>query len=538
MMSQTKEPLDHAEVQPSQENTSSDKAAKTSAVSGAWVLAATIIGSSMTFIDGTVINVALPVLQEKLQASASQVQWVVESYALTLSALILVGGALGDKYGRRKVFNVGVVLFTIASLVCGSVSNINWLIFARAVQGIGAALLVPGSLAIISATFDKKHRAKAIGTWSGFTAISAGFGPVLGGWLVDNVSWRWIFYINLPLAVLVLLISIWRVPETLNEEAKGRLDWLGACLVTLGLCGIVYGLTESNNLGFKNLQVLISLILGTLFLGCFIFVERQNQNPMMPLELSKSKTFAGANLLTLFLYAALSGILFFLPFNLIQIQGYSAAMAGAALVPFVLMMFLLSRFASGLVDRFGAKFPLVIGPIITGIGFALFARAGASATNYWRDFFPAILVMSLGMTTSVAPLTTTVMTAVEERHAGIASGINNAVSRTASLIAIAVFGVIVLITFNHNLDRKISDISPDARTQLNGQRYKLAYASLPESFDESTRLAAKQIVNESFIAGFKNAAYFAAFLAFLSAMCAWLLIEGKVSQTNAETKNR
>lgn len=494
---------------------------------GKWVLAATILGSSITFIDGTVINVALPVLQAKLQASASQAQWVVESYALTLSALILVGGALGDKYGRRKIFNLGVVIFTIASAVCGAVSEINFLILARAVQGIGAALLVPGSLAIISATFDKKSRAKAIGTWSGFTAIAAGFGPVLGGWLVDNFSWRWIFFINIPLAALVLLISVWKVPETKDDEATGALDWSGAFLATIGLCGAVYALTESNNLGFSNPKVFISLIIGVIAIIIFIFVEKRAENPMMPLALFKSKTFAGANLLTLFLYAALSGILFFLPFNLIQIQKYSAAGAGAALLPFVLTMFFFSRAASGLVDRFGSKLPLVIGPITTGIGFALFSLAPVNSTNYWTDFFPAIMMMSFGMTLSVAPLTTTVMMAVEERHSGIASGINNAVSRTASLIAIAVFGIVVLTIFNSTLDRKIQTLPTDVQTVLNEQRFKLAEAALPENYDAQNKNNAKQIVNESFIAGFRYAAYLAAILAFLSAMCAWLLIKGK-----------
>ncbi len=534
MISQLKQPCDEAIVHSAPENKFVEPVAKDSSASGAWVLAATIVASSMTFIDGTVINVALPVLQEKLNASVAQAQWIVESYALTLSALILVGGALGDKYGRRRIFNLGIVFFTIASLVCGLVSDVNQLIFARAAQGIGAALLVPGSLAIISATFDKKRRGKAIGTWSAFTAIAAGFGPVLGGWLVDNFSWRWIFYINLPLAAVVLLISFWRVPESRDEEATGKLDWSGAFLATAALGGIVYGLIESNNLGFRNPQVFISLIVGALALIAFLFVEWRSQNPMMPLNLFKSKTFSGANLLTLFLYAALGGILFFLPFNLIQVQGYSATAAGAALVPFVLTMFLLSRWTSGLVERVGAKLPLVVGPVTAGIGFALFSLAGTNSNNYWLDFFPAIMVMSLGMTASVAPLTTTVMGAVEERHAGIASGINNTVSRTASLLAIAAFGIVMLMTFNYNLDRRMSDFNfpPEAQAQLNEQRIKLSSAELSGEFDEETRRAAKQIVSDSFVAGFRVVAYSAAGLAFLSALSAWFLIEGKTAKKN------
>ena len=532
MITQLKHPCDEAVIHSAPENKSTGGEVKDSASAGKWILAATIIASSMTFIDGTVVNVALPVLQEKLNANQAQAQWIVESYALTLSALILVGGALGDKYGRRKIFDLGILIFTIASLICGLVSDINNLIFARAAQGIGAALLVPESLAIISATFDKKHRAKAIGTWSGFTAIAAGFGPVLGGWLIDNVSWRWIFYINVPFAVAVLLISFWKVPETKDDEAGGKLDWFGAALAIVGLGGIVYGLTEANNLGFRNPQVFVSLIIGLSALGGFIITEKRRTNPMMPLGLFKSKTFTGANLLTLFLYAALGGILFFLPFNLIQVQSYSAAAAGAALVPFVLTMFILSRPASGLIDRFGAKTPLVVGPIVAGIGFWLFSISPTNSENYWLDFFPAIMVMSLGMVLSVAPLTTTVMGAVEERHAGIASGINNAVSRTASLLAVAIFGIVMLTVFSNTLGSKINSLPPEAQTQLNEQKYKLASAGLSENFDDQTRRAAKQIVNESFVAGFHFVAYFAAGLAFLSALCAWFLIEGKETENN------
>lgn len=536
MISQLKQPCDEAVVHSASESIVSASITDKYAA-GNWVLATTIIGSSMTFIDGTVINVTLPVLQSKLNASTAQAQWIVESYALTLSALILVGGALGDKYGRRRLFNLGIVVFTVASLLCGLVSDINQLIFARAVQGIGAALLVPGSLAIISATFDKKSRGKAIGTWSGFTAISAGFGPVMGGWLVDNFSWRWIFYINLPFAVVVLLISFWHVPESKDDKATGRLDWFGALLATIALGGIVYGLTESNSLGFGSVQVYSSSIIGAGALVAFLYVEKRRPNPMMPLGLFKSKTFSGANLLTFFLYAALSGILFFLPFNLIQVQGYNASQAGAALVPFVLTMFVLSRPASGLIERFGAKLPLVVGPVITGIGFALFSLAGAESNSYWRDFFPAIMVMSLGMTASVAPLTTTVMGTVEERHAGIASGINNTVSRTAALLAIAAFGIVMLTAFNANLDRNIVNLPPEAQAQINGQRYRLANIELSGDLSEETRNAAKRIINESFVAGFRVCAYGAAALAFLSALSAWLLIEGKdVKKTKIEEK--
>jgi EmrB/QacA subfamily drug resistance transporter len=293
-----------------------------------WVLAATILGSSLAAIDSSVVNVALPVLQERLNATVVQVQWVVEAYALFLAALILVGGSLGDRYGRRRIYAIGIVVFAVASLICGLSPNVQQLIFARALQGVGGALLVPGSLAIISASFAPEQRGHAIGTWSGFTAISSAVGPILGGWLVEQASWRWIFLINLPLAAILLLLVFWRVPESRDASARGKLDWWGAMLATLGLGGSVYGLIESSHLGLNNPRVWIASIVGIVAAIAFVVVEARVRSPMMPLELFRSRTFSGANLLTLLLYAALGGVLFFLPFNLIQVQGYSAIPLG------------------------------------------------------------------------------------------------------------------------------------------------------------------------------------------------------------------
>lgn len=493
------------------------------------MLAAAILGSSITFIDGTVVNVALPVLQRELGASVAEAQWIVESYALMLAALILAGGSLGDRLGRRRVFSAGVLLFALASAWCGLAPGITHLILARGVQGLGAALLVPGSLALISASFDKQRRGQAIGTWSGFTAIAAGIGPVLGGWLVENFSWRWIFFINVPLSIAVLLITARRVPESRDEQAKGRVDWLGAVLVTLGLGGIVFGLIEWNARGVGDPLVVASFILGVASLAGFVFVEARREEPMMPLGLFHSPTFAGANLLTLFLYAALGGLLFFLPFNLIQVQGYTATAAGAALLPFVLTMFLLSRWAGGLVERYGPKLPLVIGPLIAGGGFLLFAVPGAEAGSYWTSFFPAVMVMSVGMATSVAPLTTAVMGAVEERRAGVASGINNAVARTASLLAVAVFGVLMFNTFNLGFAERLDTlpVSAEARAQLIAQSGDLANLKVPDGWSGETRAAAQQAIRDSFVEGFRLVAYLAAGLAVASAFASWLLIAGK-----------
>jgi len=496
---------------------------------GTWVLAAAILGSSITFIDGTAVNVALPLLQKDLGASVAGAQWIVEAYALMLAALILVGGSLGDRLGRRRVFASGVLVFALASMWCGLAPDMTQLIAARAVQGVGAAFLVPGSLALISANFAKARRGKAIGTWSGFSAIAAGIGPVLGGWIVERFSWRWIFFINIPLCAVVLLIIWRRVPDSPGTRSAGRGDWLGPALATLGLGGVVFSLIESNVRRLSAPIVIASMVVGIVALVGFVLVESRQSQPMVPLRLFRSRTFAGANLLTLFLYSALGGMLFFLPFNLIQVQGYSPTAAGAALVPFVLTMSLLSRWAGGLVDRYGSKLPLVVGPVIAAAGFVLFAIPGADGGTYWTHFFPAVIVMSIGMTTSVAPLTTTVMGAVEERHAGVASGINNAVSRTASLLAVAVFGVLMLHTFNKNLNERLlpMPISVEERASILEHSADMVNVAIPESLSTETNAAIRRVVRESFISGFRLVAIIASVLALASALASWLLIEGK-----------
>ncbi len=490
-----------------------------------WVLAATILGSSMAMIDGTVVNVALPTLQVSLHANVADVQWIVESYALFLAALILVGGSLGDRFGRRLIFACGVTLFALSSVWCGLSPNVNQLILARSVQGIGGALLVPGSLAIISASFDSEQRGQAIGTWSGFTAITSALGPVLGGWLVENVSWRWIFFLNVPLAVIVLTILFWHVPESRNEESA-RLDWWGAVLATLGLGAIVFGLIESSNLTLMHPLVLSCLLAGAVILGAFIFVEGNNRHPMMPLTLFKSRTFSGANLLTLLLYSALGGIFFFLPFNLIQVQGYSPTAAGAVFLPFILIMFSLSRWSGGLVSRYGAKLPLTVGPTIAASGFILFTLPGVGG-SYWTTFFPAIVVLGVGMAISVAPLTTTVMGAVKQRQAGVASGINNAVSRTAGLLSIALFSIIMLNSFNHSLDRRMAKlgIPPEIQHLLDNQRTNLAGSQIPPGVSAEMSKIIQRARAESFVDSFRLILWISAFLALCSAIVALLMIK-------------
>jgi EmrB/QacA subfamily drug resistance transporter len=491
---------------------------------GRWVLAATILGSSMAFIDGSVVNVALPVLQAELGATIADAQWVVQAYMLLLAALILVGGSLGDRLGRKRIFGLGIVIFTLASVWCGFAPNVQQLIWARTVQGVGGALLVPGSLAIISASFSDAERGRAIGTWSGFTAITSALGPLLGGFLVENVSWRAIFFINIPLALVVLALLV-RVPESRSNDVEGPLDWPGALLATISLGALVFGLSEAGARGFGDPLVLGTVGLGVAALALFLLVEARRRSPMMPLGVFRSRTFSGANLLTLLLYAGLGGALFFLPFNLQQVQGYGPTAAGAANLPFILLMSLLGRWSGGLVARYGAKRPLVIGPCIAALGFALFAVPGIG-DSYWTTFFPAIMVLGFGMAIAVAPLTTTVMSAVDGQHAGLASGINNAVSRVAGLLAIAVLGIVMLQVFNGSLNDRIAPLNlpADAQAQLDAQRVNLAAAQPPPGVDQQTGAALTQAIDESFIAGFRVVMLVAASLAVASAASAWFTI--------------
>ncbi len=471
----------------------------------------------MAFIDGTVVNVALPALQSALGATISQVQWVVESYALLLAALLLPGGSLGDLYGRRKIFATGVILFGLASACCGVASNVFHLIAARALQGVGAALLVPGSLALISASFPAEERGRAIGTWSGFTAITAAVGPVLGGWLVQHGSWRWVFFINLPIALTVLALTL-RVPESRNpEQRRETIDWLGALLAIFGLGGVVFALIEPSHGALAGVGGAVALI-------AFFFVEKRSRAPMLPFDLFRSRNFTGANLITLFLYTALAGVLFFLPLDLIQIQRYSATEAGAALLPLILLMFLLSRWSGGLVGRYGPKLPLVAGPLIAGLGFALLALPAIGGT-YWTTFFPAIAVLGFGMAVSVAPLTTTVMNSVSENNAGTASGINNAVSRIAGLLAIAVLGFVLITVFNRDLNERLNTLSvlPQVRRQIDAQRSSLAAIKTANS-------DAREAIAESFVAGYRTVLWIAAALSVASSLSAGCFVDSKRRQ--------
>lgn len=479
-----------------------------------WVLVATILGSSMAFIDATIVNVALPAIQNALHASISQMQWVIEAYALFLGALLLVGGAMGDIYGRRIIFLIGTVAFTVSSICCGLALTVLQLIVARAIQGMGAALLVPGSLALITACFPKERRGHAIGTWSGFTAITTATGPVVGGWLVQHASWRWIFFLNIPLAIVVILITLFRVPESKSDQ-RHTLDLGGTFLATLGLGAMIFGLIEWHQGGTV---VFVAEIIGICALIGFLFIEAHISSPIVPLEIFRSRNFTAANIVTCLLYFSLYGILFFFPIDLIQIRGYSATEAGAALLPFILLMFLLSRWSGGLVKRFGPRLPLVVGPTIAALGLALFIPSNAGS-SYWTSFFPATFVLGLGMAISVAPLTTVVMNSATENYAGAASGINNAVSRIAGLLAIACLGFILTAIFNHELMARLNKT-----TMLEVQKQEIIGQQSLLAAIKTNDPVARRIVQESFIAGYQVIIWIAVVLAFGSALCAAVLI--------------
>jgi EmrB/QacA subfamily drug resistance transporter len=489
---------------------------------GTWVLVAAIAGSSMASIDATAVNVVLPLVQRELRAGTGGLQWIVEGYSLFLSALILVGGGLGDRFGRRAVFTLGIVVFALSSLACGLAPNIDFLVVARCVQGIGAALSIPGSLALISAAFSGEERGHAIGTWSGFSAITTALGPVLGGWLAQTFSWRAVFFINLPLAALVIAVSLLGVPESRDDEAPHRVDVVGAVLATVGLGALVYGLIGMQGATSAGRFEAV-MVVGCLLLVAFVAYERfGTSHPMLRADLFASRPFAGANLYTLLLYAALGGSLYFLPFNLINVQGYTPVAAGASFLPFILIMFVASRWSGGLVDRIGARTPLFVGALLAGAGFLAFAFTGIGA-SYWTSFFPAAVILGLGGAFFVAPLTTTVMDAVHVSQAGIASGINNAVSRASGLIAIAGLGLALAGSFDAALKRDVVrlHVSPPSIAVLGRERNAILSGHVStDKIPQAQRPAVTAVIRDAYVAGFRTAMLIAAALSFFAAILA------------------
>ncbi len=487
----------------------------------------------MAFIDGTVVNVALPTMQSDFGATVGAMQWVVGAYGLLLGSLLLVGGSAGDLYGRRRVFIAGVLVFGGASIACAFAPTATTLILARGAQGLGAAMLVPGSLAIISASFPKDVRGQAIGTWAGFAALTTAAGPILGGWLVDILTWRAIFWINVPIAAVTIALARAYVPESRSRTTAAGLDWWGAGLAAIGLGGVTFGMIGLTEVDGSRSQVWVALGLGIVALALFLRVEARADAPMLPLGLFRSSAFTGANILTVFLYFALSAALFLVPFNLIQVHGYSATGAGAAFLPFTLVLGLLSRWTGKLLDQHGARLPLIVGPAVAGVGFLLLAVPGTDG-SYWSTFFPAMIVLGIGMAVAVAPLTTTVMNAVDADFSGVASGINNAASRTAGLIAVAAVGAVAVNAYGGALEPRLADLELQEGVQLGlvAAREQLAATDVPAQLNPELALAVRMAINVSFLSSFRLVMVGTAGFALLATVTAALTIPAAPSRSS------
>ncbi len=500
-----------------------------------WVLAVTILASSIAYVDESVVNVALPAIETDLKTSLEVIQWLVNAYTLCLSAFLLTGGAVGDLFGRRRIFVVGVAIFAVMSIWCGLSSDISQLILARGFQGAGAALLIPCSLAIIGATFDEAERGRAIGTWAGFSAIAGAVGPLLGGWIVDHFTWRWIFLINPVLALPAIWIAVNKVPESRDIQAKGGLDWRGSMLALASLGSLAFGLMSASVFGWSSAAVVGALLIGVLLFAAFIWEEARSPAPMLPLALFRSRTFSAVNLLTLLLYAGLGGAFFFLPFALIQVKGFSAFLAGAAFLPFTLIMALLSRWAGGLLDRFGAKGPLIIGPAIAALGFVLLAwRIGGGS---YGAFLVPIAILGFGMVISVAPLTTTVISAVPDHETGVAAGINNAIASVANLFAVAVLGALALGLYDRGLDRQLAgkSLPSDVVRAIGEAKGQFVIAPALEKVQGNDRQLAATIIRDSLAKSIRSVMLICAALALAGAASSTLLPSSRRPQSRSKS---
>lgn len=483
----------------------------------------------MAFIDSTALNVVLPSLQQDLNAKGTDLFWLLNAYLLMLAALVLVGGALGDKRGRKKVFLIGIMIFMAASAACGFAPDINFLIAFRAVQGLGGALMIPGSLSIISASFSAKERGKAIGTWSAVTTLVTVGGPVLGGALADAGLWRMIFFINIPIGLASLLILWKKVPESRNDAIDHALDYPGAIATVTGLALLTFGFLRIPEVGFSHWQVYTSLAGGLLAMVIFIGIERRSAHPMVPLKLFRNRTFSGANLLTFFLYAGLSAGILFLTLNLIQVQGYSQLQAGLTLLPFTVLMASIARWAGGLVDRYGPRWLLTAGPAAAGTGLLMlsFVQDSGGPAYYWTTYFPGIVVFALGMSFTVAPLTATVMGAVSNHYAGTASGVNNAMTRTANVFANAIMGALAILFFSTDLkdEMQTMPLNQQAKEAVMAEASNLGEARVPSLIAEASQKQIAQAIDRGFTDTYAKILQICAALAWLAALAAFLMID-------------
>lgn len=493
------------------------------------VLIATIMAPSMVFMVSTALSVALPAIQHDLGATGTDLIWIVNAYSLLQAAFIFLSGSFGDHYGRKRVYVIGIVIFALSSFVCGTTDSADMLILARAMQGVGSGMMITCSLAIVAAFFFHHRRSWSIGVWSGFTMLISGAGPILGGWLTEIGMWRMIFLINIPLCLVAIVILLIYVPESYDEEAPKELDVSGTVLSTMALMLSGFFCIEGPRRGFDDPLVLLSGAAAVAILPVFIWIEGHSDHPMMPLNLFRSRTFTGANTLTLLLYGAMNSVLFFLPLSLIQVQGYSAAAVGFALLPMTVLMVALSFAMSRVIDRYGPRMPLIFGPVLISISFVMLAalQPDSGQDSYWTTLFPALCLFGTGMGVTLAPLTTAVMASVDEHHAGMASGLNNTVSRSAQVLAIAVMGGIVLVLFKQSLlsDPTVTALPADARALLSAESVKLAETSLPATLTQMARAHLKDLIRDTFSGAINVIMLIAAGLSLISGLLAALLIE-------------
>ena len=492
-----------------------------------WVLAVSILGSSLAFIEGSVVGLALPAIQRELAVDSSAVQWVANLYLLILGAFLLIGGAAGDRFGLRRIFVLGTATFGFGALAAGLASDLGWLLLFRSLQGLGAAALVPVSLALLSRHFDKASRAKAIGTWAGASALTTAAGPVLGGWLVDTFGWQGVFLMVPPIALPVILLALWRVPDD-TPSSTVRPDYAGGLL----LAGAI-GLLVLTLLSMPSILAWLFLAGGVCLAVGFLYRQRRARQPMLPLPLLRNRTFAGANGVTLLLYWALSGALYFLPFNLVQVQGYSTLEAGLAVLPMTLLLGFGSTLAGDLIRRFPSRLVLTVGPVVAGAGFAMFALPGTEG-SYLVDWFPAVVVMSLGMTISVAPLTAVVMSSVDDEHAGTASGINNTAARLAGVLAISLLTAVAVPTFATTLADRLDDagVPAELREELVSQAPQLADIDIPAGAGVASE-DLRSLVDASYVSTFRILVLLCAAAAGAAAALAWVTLPPGREATDA-----
>lgn len=499
------------------------------------ILLIAVLSSGIVFLDQTAINVALPAIQRSLNADFGALQWILDIYLLVLSVLMLIGGVLGDIYGRVRIYNIGMVIFAVASIICGIAPDTFWLIVGRFGQGVGGSLIAPAGLAIINALIPPERRGRMLGTWGTFSPLITVAGPVVGGWLVDNFSWRYVFFINIPLCLIAIFIA-WRyVPENHDEETSGRLDWAGVVTLMLGLSGILVALIEGPNFGWRHPLVVISLLIGIVGFIAFIIVEQRVKYPLIPLSLFRNRVFSGVNFMTLIMFAGLGGPFFFLTLNFQQVQGYTAAQAGLATIPTAVSIFLLSRFVGSLSDRIGPRPILTVATLLMMSGFLMMSRIGLNS-NYWTAWFPAILVYGIGIAGMVVPLTTIALGALPQRQSGIASGVNNAASRIGQMLSVAVFGGIMAIRFRSTLTERLAqlDLAPAVENQLLSNVRSLGDLRPPDGVTTEMAQAIQQRIHLSFVDGFQTVMYLSTAMVFLSLLVLLFTIPKK-DRTQRET---